>query len=48
MDGWRWPWTPKLADEASRLVKRSVVDFRGLGNSPEKRKVDSSILSLTT
>ena len=33
---------------SSGLLRRTAVDSCGLGNSPEKRKVDSSILSLTT
>jgi hypothetical protein len=35
-------------DTSSGLLRRTLVDSRGRGNPSEKRKVDSSILSLTT
>src|SRR5271166_1664483 len=35
MDDWRARWTPKLADGASRLVSRSVVDSCGPAKSSE-------------
>ncbi len=37
VDGWHWLWTPKPADEAPELVRQSVVEFRGLGSSPENQ-----------
>jgi hypothetical protein len=42
------PWTPRCPDTSSGVLMWPAVDSRGLGNPSEKRKVDSSILSLTT
>jgi hypothetical protein len=47
-DGWGRPWTPRCRKSSSGLFRRTVVDACGCGNPSEKRKVDSSILSLTT
>ena len=41
-------WTPAGANAPYRPISWPVVDSPGPANPPEKRKVDSSILSLTT
>ena len=41
-------WTLMGPNTSPGLVRRTVVDSYGPGNPSEKRKVDNSILSLTT
>jgi hypothetical protein len=38
VDTWGRSWTPICPGRSSRLIRRTAVDSRGLGHSPEKRK----------
>jgi HNH endonuclease len=48
VDTWGRMWTPRCPNMPPGLLGWTVVDSCGPGNPSEKRKVDSSILSLTT
>ena len=43
-----WSWTVRGVEVPYGPVRRPVVDWRGRAKPPEKRKVGSSTLPLTT
>src|SRR5262249_7069318 len=47
VDTWGRSWTPRCPIRSSGLIRRTVVDSRGPGHSPEKQKVGGSTPSLT-
>ena len=48
LDTWGRSWTPAGANASYGPVNGTLLDWRGPANPPEKRKIGSSILPMTT
>ena len=45
VDAWGRSWTPRCPSRSSGLIRRTVVDSRGRGHSPDNRKLDRRLSS---